>query len=494
MKLAKIGAAGVLALLMILTNTMEIRAEGQDKAETTEGVETGVSGGLRIDNRNCYKGMDKTYSQGYVPRVEEGRVQVVIPLLCDSRLKGDVLETSLNLGDTQNTPFVYKNYNKNITRKKNPINDGSKKKAGFLAAFMLELKADRINGSYPVILSVKGTDTAGNELQQDFTVYVTVTDGKDPNAVQEPVTDQTEPEPPVFVPKVLVQSYRFIKQSAESGETVAEENVTAGDTVTAEITLVNTSDSNSVQNMTAAVAANGEYLTLLSPSDSVYVGSLGAGKTCVISYDYRIGVETPEGQYDLTLTMDYADGKGNVYTGSGSAKLSVKQPVSLQFDPVMIRPQMEVGDVAEVQLQAMNLGRSKAYNVRAVVEADGLTPQGTVFIGDIEPGTVAAGSTRIAVGGLSGGSTYGKTKGTVTFCYEDGAGNELTEVQNFQTEVTSPFTQKTEEKDETGQWWIIMAVIAGSLCICGVIVLTGRWKGKKKDEQMEEIPKAEKTE
>lgn len=489
MKQIKRRLALLLAVLLIMTGTVGVSAAGMDNGQSTE---PDIPGTVKIDNQNCYEGMDKTYAEGYVPRIENGSALVVIPLLSDRKWKDDTLQTSLNLGDTQSAPFVYKNYNKNIVERSNSVNGGSGHTNSYLAVFALELKEERLNGSYPVVLSVSGTDTAGNTLEQEFTVYVTITDGKDPNAEAEPVIDG---EAPVFAPKVLVQSYHFVKKEAVSDEHVGENGIAAGDTVTAEITLVNTSSSNGVLNMTAAVNAQGEYLTLLSPSDSVYVGALGAGETCRVSFDYQIAADTPEGQYDLELTLDYADAKGNVYSGSGKAKLSVSQPASVQFDPVVIQPKLEVGDVTEVQIQAMNMGRSKVYNVRAVLAADGLTPQGTIFIGDMDPGTVITGSTQVTAGGLSGDSTYGVTEGTVTFCYEDEAGNELTETQTFTTEITSPFTQSTkEEKDAPGQWWMIMVVIAGILCICGGILAVRRWKGTRRDEQVEEVSAAKETE
>lgn len=489
MKQTKRRQALLLAVLLIMAGTVGVYAAGMPDGEGTEADTLGI---VTIDNQNCYEGMDKTYAEGYVPRIENGRALVVIPLVCDRELKEDTLQTSLNLGDTQSAPFVYKNYNKNIVEHANSVNNGSGHRNSYLAEFSLELKTERFNGSYPVILSARGTDITGHILEQEFTVYVTITDGKDPNVQEKPDAEETAP---VFAPKVLVQSYRFVKKESGSDVSDTAHGISAGDTVTAEITLVNTSSSSGVLNMTAAVAAPGEFLTLLSPSDSVYVGSLGAGEMCGISFDYQIGIDAPEGQYDLELTLDYADAKGNVYSGSGRAKLSVRQPASVQFDPVVIQPKLEVGDVTEVQIQAMNMGRSKVYNVRAVLDADGLTPQGTIFIGDMEPGTVMTGSTQITAGGLSGNSTYGVTEGTITFCYEDEAGNELTETQTFTTEITSPFTQNPEEeKDEPGQWWIIMAVIAGLLCILTGILAVRRWKGTRRDEQVEEVSAAKETE
>lgn len=445
---------------------------GDDVQEPSE-PEKGTK--LIIDNQNRYDGMDKTYSEGYVPRVENGNAIIVIPIISVGDIKDNVLRASLSLGDSQNSPFVYKNYEKNIPLQNASINGGSSTKDCYVASFTLELASDRCNGSYPVVLTVKATDNLGNDIEQDFTAYVTITDGKDPNA--EPTTEAEPEEGPTFAPKVMVQSYKYSK-----------ENIQAGDEITAEITLVNTSETNSVKNMTVSVNAPAEYITLLSKSDSIYIDSIGAGETHVISYKYRVNASTPQGQYDLAVAMDYADADGNSYTASGKAKLPVGQTIKMQFDPLIIADSLQVADVVEAKVQAMNLGRSKVYNVRAVIEADGLKPQGTIFIGDMEAGTVATGSTQVTVSSLTGGnSLYGETEGVVTFYYEDENGKELTETMTFVTTITTPFSEnqqnKPEEKPE--QWWMIMAVIGGILIIFAVVMAIRRVKRRKRDAEDE---------
>lgn len=81
---------------------------------------------------------------------------------------------------------------------------------------------------------------------------------------------------------------------------------------------------------------------------------------------------------------------------------------------------------------------------------------------------------------------YGKTKGTVTFYYEDEAGKEYQETAAFSTTITSPFSDSEKAEDETGQWWIIMIVIGVILGIFLVIaVLRGIQRRKLCDEMVE---------
>lgn len=209
-----------------------------------------------------------------------------------------------------------------------------------------------------------------------------------------------------------------------------------------------------------------------------------------MSYKYKILASALPGAYSLSVTMDYADSKGTSQSAGGKIRMMVSQTVKLEFDPLVLDSEVQVGDVVTAQIQAMNLGRSKVYNVRALIEADGLTPEGTLFIGDIEAGKTATGSTKISVSSLSeGASLYGETQGTVTYYYEDENGKEYEETGNFAVNIKTPFSNTSKvEADDTGQWWRIMAVVFGILFFFIVgMILRGIRRKKQRDEAEETI-------
>lgn len=435
---------------------------------------------LQIDNDNKYAGMEKTYAQGYVPTTANGSARIIIPILAEGTLKDNTMRAALNLGDAQSAPFVFKNYEKNIKLQTVKVNDNSKEIAAYVADFTVELKAHRTNGSYPVILQVDAKDEKGADVKKEFTVFVTISDGIDPDApttTEEITTEATTEELPTFAPKVLVQSYKYSK-----GE------ILPGDEITAEITLFNTSKENNVKNMTVAVTADTNSFTLLSASDSVYIDKMAAQEEKTISFSYRVNAKTAAGQYDLDLAMDYADGDGNTYTSSGKAKITVTQSSEMQFDAVNFPDSVVVADVVEASVQAMNLGRSKIYNVRAEITGDGLKPQGTIFIGDMEAGTAATGSTQVSIGSLSGNKMYGDTEATVTYYYEDESGKEYIETATFTTNIQSPFSEEKNQTvpDDTNQWWVIMAVVLGCILIAAGVIIVRKIRLKKQDEDSEE--------
>ena len=116
--------------------------------------------------------MDRTYQQGYVPRVADGRVYIILPLLGET-YDGKVTVTA-DLGTTVDSPFVFGNYSQTAT--------GWGK---YVFTLEIPLVSERIKGSYPVTLKADYLDVLGQQKQQSFTVHVTITDGKnppDPNA------------------------------------------------------------------------------------------------------------------------------------------------------------------------------------------------------------------------------------------------------------------------------------------------------------------------
>ncbi len=465
--------------------TLSIRAEGETGDEirqdftvyvtVTDGMaadrggmqgstEGGSETGFAIDSKNVYPGMGKSYAKGYVPKVERDEAVFVLPLLPKRKLSKNRLTVALTLGEAENLPLVRKNYEKEISSNQHKVNGTKRKKSCYLAVFHLKLKRNRFNGSYPVTLSVRAQDEAGNSIQQDFTVYVTIIDGKE--AAAEGAQGGGQEEVPQFAPKVMIDSYKFSKKT-----------ILCGEKVTAKMTLHNTSSSEPIKNMLVSVAP-GENVELLGKSASRYVEQLGAGETVTLSFDFRVSAAAPRGQYNMDVTMDYADKKANPYTVQGVMKVSAEQPVQIEIAPVSVPDKIQVGETVELQAQAMNLGKGKIYNVRAVLEADGLTPSGTSFIGDMEPGTSMAGSMELTADGLSGDSLYGTAQGKITFLYEDEAGNEMTQEQPFETSILSPLGEENsgESVDDTKQWWVVMVVIVVLFVQSAVIFIMRRAK------------------
>lgn len=175
------------AVVMCLSYHFVMIAEAADLSQTndTEQItgkaeklnDTAVA--LCIDNQNVYEGMESAYNKGYQPVCENGKVTLVLPLMCSGKMKQDKITASVDLGDTKDSPFVFRNYEKDFLCKPEYINGTEETKEIYLVSFTFDLSGSRINGIYPVIINASGKDENGNEIQKAFKNYVTITDGID---------------------------------------------------------------------------------------------------------------------------------------------------------------------------------------------------------------------------------------------------------------------------------------------------------------------------
>lgn len=441
-------------------------ADGKETDAGGEGAYAENGTGIVIDSQKTYRGMEKSYDKGYIPKTGKEKAVLVLPLLAEHKPAGNYMTVLLKLGEGENLPFVYKNYEKKVSFGYHKTKEEKKKTGCYLAVFHLNLKKERYNGTYPVILSVRAVDSKGNEITRDFTLYVTITDGKP--ASGDTVTD-TSDKLPQFAPKVMIASCKFSGNS-----------VWCGKKSTAKLSLYNTSKTDRVKNMMITLSPD-ENVELMERTDSRYVEELGAGKTCGMSFAFRIKDIAPSGQYNMGITMDYADSRGDTYTVEGRIKISARQQAQIEFAPVSMTKNIPVGETVELQTQAMNLGKGTLYNVRAMVEADGLLPSGLAFMGNMEAGTFAAGSMELTAEGLSGNSLYGTTRGKIIFYYEDEMGNEMTQEQNFEVSILSPLNEGRKDipADDTRHWWVVMAVIAVFLVLSAIWLGVIRFRGQK---------------
>lgn len=423
-----------------------------------------------VDNQNVYEGMNKAYQQGYTPTVKGGKAIVILPLQATGTIRDNSLVAVPNLGATAGSPFAFQNIQLTVTKKDYSVNGGKKTVPAYLVHLELPLVSGRLNGVYPVQIDVQAKASDGTPIQQSFTAYVTIKDGKDPNATPAP---QTTP-PPAPQPKVLISSYAVQPNPVQAGEEFA-----------ATVTLENTNEDRAVQNMTVTVSTDSPNLALLNESNAFFIKKLGAGDTVDLTLKFRSDLGTPPQRYTVTLNIEYDNKEAVTLTGTGSFPVQVGQPLRVDMDAPELTPTVNVGDTFPLSLQVMNLGRGAVYNVRCEVNVPGLVPSGAAFIGNMEAGTAVAQKVDILVGtkdmGASGGTgKYGLTQGTVKLVYEDSDGKEYTKDFPVSTTIqesaiaSAPEQQEEEKPKLIGQWWISAAIGAVILAALVVFLLVRR--------------------
>lgn len=206
----------------------ETRRTEQVESKVSEGIESWAAGStestestehaanervyLGIDTVHIYENMDSSYSQGYIPKIENGVVHLVVPFLASGPLQGDRLTVELDMGE--NAPFVYANYRKEVRKEDKQFDGFTEPVQAYVFCCDIALESNRKNGKYPVTVRAVGYSQAGYRAELSSRIFVTVTDGADTppgGAGTEKPPEQTESagpdtekpsgdDPPVIVP------------------------------------------------------------------------------------------------------------------------------------------------------------------------------------------------------------------------------------------------------------------------------------------------------
>ena len=451
------------ALMAILLLALPIAAfaEGETppaetQAPVTTPEPTPVADKLIIDSWNLYDGMDRTYQQGYMPRIVNGCCYIIFPLIGET-YDGKVTVTA-DLGATADSPFVFGNY--------------SQTAAGwgrYVFMFEIPLVKGRINGSYPVTLRADYLDVLGQQKQQSFMLYVTVTDGKNP------------PDPN-DVPKQEVEKPElFISACEITPDTVGGDGEFS---VNVKIDNIGSIRARSVR---LTYGSEAEGILPYDTNNAILLDNIAAGEGAEAEFKMRTTKDVIAGSRAFFITLDYVDLYGGVYTNTRQFLVNVTQPAEMTYDAISLPKSVTAGETFTLPANVFNIGKSPLRNVTVNLTGAGLFPTSSVFLGDIQPGQAGYGEMKVFVGMLSmtEGYTesYGKTTGVYTISYKDDAGEEYAVSVDFATEIQKPVIEgektdaekkaEEEQKRAMSQWWIsALAAFAVIAIIVAVIVVS----------------------
>lgn len=435
-----------------------------DPTNPTEPAGSSIPTSLEIDTENIYDGMDKAYEDGYVPKISNGMMYLVLPLLSNGDLHDNEIKVSLNLGSSSSSPFEIANYEKTFELKKVKPKNSEEKVELFLVEFDVKLSSSRTNGVYPVVVNVSGYDDSGYAINCTYTLYVTITDGKS----NEP--PKTYVETPTAEPVVFISNSVMVPGEAMAGEEF-----------TLTLTLKNSLTTKSVKNMLVKVDTGNLHINLLEDTNIFQIDKIAAGGETTLTLRFGTDASIPAGKYNLNFTFNYDSSKTLNLSSSGTAIVEIQQPANMELVMPRFPQSVTVGETIPLSLQVMNMGRDRMYNVRCVVSGYGFAPANTGYIGAMEAGSSATTEVELyiialnASKGNESGSQYGSTTGTITLIYEDESGEEFSQEVQFETSVNRPIVEipqtdtAAEEKEKaTNQWWISVVILGGVICAAGI--------------------------
>lgn len=471
---------------------------------TTSLAESAVS----IENTTAYKGMKQSFSKGYEPEINKNQMKLVVPFIANEAMEQNKIVVSVEFDQTKESPFYFKNYQKEIKRSKGNI---------YLYNCSLQLKQNRKNGQYPLYLRVTGKTKNNQELSEIFTIYVEITDGtaeikselqdfpEEDNMHQTgqqseaeknveesmaegitvPKTQVTE-EPVSHQPRILLDTGELKNKILEPGaETVSS------------ITAKNCSASMAMENVKITVTS--ENTSILFEKSSWYFNTISPGDFVLLESQILLDKKAM-GSIPVQVQLEYDDKKGNSYTTTETIALSVTSPPKVSLSNVSFPNKVYATDTNSLTLQVQNAGLTSVYNAKIIFEGNGLFSVKELFLGTIEAGAATDGEIPVYAGnlnmkeeGLEDQQTeeYGKTTGKLTFTYEDESGEIHLEEMEVNTEIVKPVNlslQVEEKEPETNQWWITIFICIGLVLLLGIIWIYQRMQYYKKRVKIHETP------
>ena len=438
--------------------------EPTQPTNSTEPAGSQIPTYLEIDTENIYEGMDKAYEDGYVPKISNGMMYLVLPLLSNGDIHNNEIKVSLNLGSSSSSPFEIANYEKTFELEKVKPQNSEEKVELFLVEFDVKLSNSRTNGVYPVVVNVSGYDDSGSAINCTYTLYVSITDGKS-NEPPKTYVETPTAEPVVFI----------------SNSVVVPGEAMAGEEFTLTLTLKNSLTTKSVKNMLVKVDTGNLHINLLEDTNIFQIDKIDAGGETTLTLRFDTDASIPAGKYTLNFVFNYDSSKTLNLSSSGTAIVEIQQPANMELVMPRFPQNVTVGETIPLSLQVMNMGRDAMYNVRCVVSGYGFAPANTGYIGTMGAGSSATTEVELyiialnASKGNENGGQYGATTGTITLIYEDESGKEYSQEVYFETYVNRPIveipqtdTAAEEEEKTTNQWWISVVILGGVICAAGI--------------------------
>ena len=95
----------------ITVSESDVPADTPDEGQSGE-----MYGQLVIDDEHIYPGMGQPYKKGYIPKADGGTATIIIPLTAEENSDITSVRVTPNLGASENSPFVYKNYQRHFIK------------------------------------------------------------------------------------------------------------------------------------------------------------------------------------------------------------------------------------------------------------------------------------------------------------------------------------------------------------------------------------------
>lgn len=472
----------------IVDQPLQQSEDSDSEVNSNEIIEENTEVELYIDNQTVYPGMDMSYGKGYIPKEEENQVEIVLPLLSRGEILNKEIWVSPNLGDTNNNPFVYKNYELRVTEMR------MEEKDVYCVALTLELKQERTGGTFPITWNISGESVDGEKFVKSFVTYVNVkeqnVEESEPENVDVGILDQSSSENISQTTEISSESNTKKNKSPKLlhiGTSCNKEKILPGDNVTLVLQFQNKNIEEDIINVSLMMSNDEKDILILNDTSVWYYDSIKPDEIIEVSVRVLVPVGIDTDAFGLDYQANYENSEGTQLTEEGTVAVEIYKEPRVVAEITNPDSKVYVGDAIAIKGSFMNTGDGKAYNLTVSLDADGLRLQNTLFIGEIESRDSATSEGIIFVDGRKGKEKYGEIEGVFQISFNDEQGKEHKNEITFTTELQPPVLQLEDNKDKkklSVQWWITIGILIEIILGCLVYMII---KVRKKNDKSMEV-------
>ena len=391
---------------------------------------TAFAAEFEIDQHSTMDGMSRSWYQGYEPTISYHTMTLCLPVRAES-YTGDIT-VSITLDDPN--VFLLTSAPKAVTVS---ARDGI-----YPVKLSLALERYRRNGDFPATITIKGNDEAGKEIVETIPYVIRIRDGYGSHETMEPMISDVTPD------------------------------LNVGSDGSLTLTITNPTTTQSIMDGVITVTdASGEML--MSGSNRVQVNEILPGKFETVTIPMIVKGNASISQHTVEVKFSYKVLDKDT-EWKETFTVPVTQAIRLEQGGVQL-PTAIAGELSNMTLPLMNMGKGELQNVLVKLEMDGVLDAQSVLVG-----TMAAGETKQAKLTFTPKlDSVGTHSGTVTITCEDAYGNAFTQTLDVTLTVDEPIPevelQQVEEKEKMNTGTIVLIVIcvllAAGLVVQGTILI-----------------------
>ena len=385
---------------------------------------TAFAAEIEIDQHSTIDGMSQSWYQGYEPTISYHTMTLCLPIWAGNNT-GDIT-VSIALDDPN--VFLLTSEPKAVTV--------SPKDGIYPVKLTLALERYRRNGDYPATITIKGTDGNGKEIVETMPYVIRIRDGYGSHETMEPIIT----------------------------DVVGDLNV--GSEGSLSLTISNPTTTQSIMDGEITVTDNSGDIIMLG-TNRVKIAEILPGKSETVTIPMSVRGNASISLHTLEVTFRYRV-LGRDAERKETFTIPVTQAIRLEQGGVQL-PSAIAGELGNMTLPLMNMGKGELQNVLVKLEMDGVLDAQSVLVG-----TMVAGETKQAKLTFTPKlDSVGVHSGTVIITCEDAYGNSFSQTLDVNLTVDEPIPeaelQQEEEREKMSTGTIALTVLC-VLLTAGLVV------------------------